>query len=263
MNDRPLDGREPENHVEERPDGAPATVRLASAGRGPGLIVGLIAVFVAIALIKPWSFGGGSTRPIPRPTPAAAAPSADPLAALRLHCQEPDGWRVYSREHWATLTVHSWRSLDPASAADGPLDPRIPIVAVVAEIDGLGYCSPWTTNQRPPADAQVDAWVVTDGGHNPDGRGRTMTIAETIPLQPVDPSWPSVAGNLYGPPDNRFDPMIVAPAVWPGGRYVFAVRAPGYQRWWGVDVEPPPNEAPSPNTAPGERPAPSPTAARP
>jgi hypothetical protein len=257
MNDRAPDGREPENDVEDRSDDAPVTVRLASAGRGPGVIVGLVAVFLAIALIKPWTFGGVSTRPTPRPTaPAAPAPSADPLAALRLHCQEPDGWRVYSSEHWAALTVHSWRTLDPAPAADGPLDPRIPIVAVVAEIDGLGYCSPWTTAQRPPADAQVDGWVITDGG-NRGGHGVVLTLAEPIPLQPIDSSWPTVAGNLYAPPDNRFDPMIVAPVDWPGGRYVFAVRAPGYQRWWGVDVEPPPIQAPSPNIAPGKSSAPS------
>lgn len=263
MNDRRPDWREPENDVEDGPDGAPVTVRLASAGRGPGVIVGLVAVFLALALIKPWTFGGGSARPIPRPTaPVAAAPSADPLEALRLHCQEPDGWRVYGREHWGPQTVQSWRSLDPAPAADGPLDARIPIVAVVAEIDGLGYCSPWTTAQRPPADAQVDGWVVTDGG-NRGGHGVVLTLAEKIPLQPIDSSWPSVAGNLYGPPNNRFDPMIVAPVVWPGGRYVFAVRAPGYQRWWGVDVEPPPVEAPSPNIAPGKGPAPVSSSASP
>jgi len=264
MNDRPPAGREPENDVQDGSDGAPVTVRIASAGRGPGVIVGLVAVFLAIALIKPWNFGGGPTRPTPHPTvPPAAAPSADPVEALRLHCQEPDGWRVYGREHWGLQTVQSWRSLDPASAADGPLDSRIPIVAVVAEMDGLGYCSPWTTAQRPPADAQVEGWVITAGGRNPDGRGGTLTLAEKIPLQPVDSSWPSVAGNLYGPPDNRFDPMIVAPVVWPAGRYVFVVRATGYERWWAVDVELPPIEAPSPKIAPGKGPAPASSAASP
>src|SRR5947208_3381781 len=82
------------------PDGsaaAPVTARLGSAGRGPEILVGLIAVFVALALIKPWGLAGGGPRPTPRATPAAvAAASTDPLAALRHHCQEPSGWRIYA-----------------------------------------------------------------------------------------------------------------------------------------------------------------------
>ena len=63
---------------------------------------------------------------------------------------------------------------------------------------------------------------------------------------------------LYGPPVNRFDPTIVDTVGWPGGRYVFAIRAPGYERWWGVDVEPPGEIAPPRGVAPRGEPGPTP-----
>jgi hypothetical protein len=251
VNARPNGGGEPDGDVVDRPAGAPVTVRLSSAGRGPGTVVGLIAIFVAVALIKPWAFGGAAApRPTPRMTAApTAAPSVDPLAALRVHCQEPAGWRIYSRERWATVTLRSWRSLDPVAVANGPLDPAIPIVPLGAQVDALGYCSPWGAGERPPDTARVDGWLIAADG----GAGRA--VAGTIRLQPVDPSWPSTLGALYGPPVDRFDSNAVETIGWPSGRYVFAIRAPGYQRWWGVDVEPPPPRGVSVGPAASARPA--------
>ncbi|HEY8845578.1 MAG TPA: hypothetical protein VIM24_02870 [Candidatus Limnocylindrales bacterium] len=250
MNDRPNGWGEPDRDVLDRPAGAPVTVRLSSAGRGPGIAVGLIAIFVAVALIKPWAFGDAAVpRPTPRLTAApTAVPSVDPLAALRVHCQEPAGWRIYSRERWAKVTVRSWRSLEPAHGVNGPLDPAIPIVPVGAQVDALGYCSPWDAGERPPDAARVDGWRIAT-----DGRGGTT--AETIRLQPFDPSWPSILGALYGPPVDRFDSNAVETIGWPGGRYVFAIRALGYQRWWGVDVEPPPAADATDGPAASARPA--------
>jgi hypothetical protein len=252
VNERPNGRGGPDRDASERPAGAPVTVRLSSAGRGPAIAVGLIAVFVAVALIKPWALGGAAApRPTPRLTAApTAVPSVDPLAALRVHCQEPAGWRIYSRERWAKVTVRSWRSLEPARAANGPLDPAIPIVPLGAQVDALGYCSPWSADERPPDTARVDCWRIAT-----DGRGGGVAIAETNRLQPVDPGWPSILGALYGPPVDRFDSNAVETIGWPGGRYVFAIRAPGYQRWWGVDVEPPPaadaSDGPAASARPG------------
>ena len=154
--------------------------------------------------------------------------------ALRHHCEEPVGWRVYTSERWARLTVRSWKTIDPADGASDPLDPAIPIIPLAAQIDALGYCSPWTDPERPPADAVVNGWRLT-----PDGSG-VQPIAERIVLRPADPGWPSVLGALYGPPANRFDPNAIGTIGWPSGRYVFEIRAPGFERWWGVDIEPPP-----------------------
>ena len=241
---------EPGRDAPQRPAEPPVTVRLGSPGRGPGVAAALITVFVALALIKPWDGGPGAPRQTPRITAVPVeAPSIDPLAELRHHCQEPVGWRIYSHERWATLTVRSWKSFIPASIAEGPLDPVIPVIPLAAVIDGLGYCSPWTGAERPPDSARVRAWRIAPIV------GRTV-VADSVPidLNAVDPGWPSVLGALYGPPVNRFDPTIADTVGWPGGRYVFAIQAPGFERWWGVEVEPP-HVVPSPAAQPGGGPA--------
>jgi hypothetical protein len=235
MIDHPIEG-EPDRNAEDRPADTPATIRLASRGRGPGIATILIAVFVSLALVKPWAGPPGAPRPTPRVTAApTAAPSVDPLAELRRNCQEPMGWRIYSRERWAKMTVRSWKSFDPAYGASGPLDPQIPILPMGAQIEALGYCSPWTDGERPPADARVSGWRITS-----DRGVDAGSVAEPIALNAEDPRWPSVLGALYGPPVNRFDSTAVETLGWPGGRYVFAIRAPGFERWWGVEIEPPP-----------------------
>jgi hypothetical protein len=256
MNDRPPSRTGTERDAPDPRTGVAISTRLGGGGRGAGIVAGLIAIFVGVALIKPWP-GPSAPRATPRITVApATAATPDPLAELRLHCQEPLGWRIYSQELWATMTVRSWRSLRPAYGATGPLDLSIPIVPVGARIEGLGYCSPWTPDQRPPDTARVDGWAIVAPGRAAEGGNLGTPVATPISLQPLEPGWPSVLGALYGPPVNRFDPMIVETAGWPGGRYVFAIRAPGYERWWGVDLAPQAAD-------PGASPAASPGAASP
>jgi hypothetical protein len=249
MNDRPAGRGDPDHDAAHRPAGVPVTTRLGGSGRGAGIVATLIAIFVGLALLKPWP-GAGSPRPTPQASVAPRAiATADPLAALRRHCEEPTGWRIYSRERWSTMTIRSWRSFEPAPGADGPLDPTIPVIPLGAQIVGLGYCSPWTGGERPPAEAQVGAWRLV-----PRGRAADEWLAATIPLQPLDPSWPSVLGALYGPPLGWIDPIVARDPAWLAGRYVFAIRGPGYERWWGVNVEPPFS---APVARPVARPAPS------
>jgi hypothetical protein len=256
MNDRPGSRTGPERIAAADPPGAATTARLGGGGGGAGVVAALIAIFVAVALVKPWP-GPGAPRPTPRltVTPRVIA-SVDPLAELRLHCQEPPGWRIYSQELWSTLTVRSWRSLEPAYRASGPLDPAIPIVPLAARIDALGYCSPWTPDQRPPDTARIDGWRIVIPGREADGGQFGPPVAATATLQPLESGWPSVLGALYRPPADEDHGAAGATAVWPDGRFVFAVRAPGYERWWAVDVEAPP-------LLPGSRPDASPGAASP
>jgi hypothetical protein len=252
--DRPSD---PARDDEGRPTETRVSARLESQGRGPEIVAVLIAIFVAVALVKPWGNGtSGGPRPTPRASIApAAAPSIDPLAQLRRNCEEPIGWRVYTSERWGKLTVRSWKTIDPVHGATGPLDPTVPNVPLAAQIDALGYCSPWRDGERPPIDSVVTGWRIS-----PEGSG-AQPEAVPIDLQPVDPSWPSVLGALYGPPVNRFDPNAIEVVGWPGGRYVFVIQGPGFERWWGVAVEPPTflaptdGDAPTPSVAPGGRPA--------
>jgi len=257
--DRPSD---PGRDGEGRPTETKVSARLESRGRGPEIVAVLIAIFVGIALVKPWGNGtSGEPRPTPRVSIApVAAPSVDPLAQLRRNCEEPVGWRVYTSERWGRLTVRSWKTVDPVHGATGPLDVTIPTVPLAAQIDALGYCSPWSDGERPPADSLVTGWRISSE------RSRAGPEAVPIVLESVDPSWPSVLGALYGPPVNRFDPNAIEVIGWPGGRYVFVIQAGGFERWWGVDVEPPTflapidGDAPTPGVAPGGGPAaPSPS----
>jgi len=242
MNVRPPGRIGPERDAPDRPTGATTTTRLAGGGRGPAIIGALIAAFVAVALLKPWP-GPGASRPTPRiPTVQAPVATVDPLAELRLHCQEPLGWRIFSQERWLAMTVRSWRSLQPAYGAKGPLDPAIPIVPIVARLDGLGYCSPWTQDQRPPDAATVDAWQIVASVAETDGRNLGATVANGLSLHPLMPGWATVLGALYAPPGDGSASQTATAPVWPVGRFVFAVRAPGYQRWWGVDLQPPSDE---------------------
>jgi hypothetical protein len=231
------DPAQPTTEGDDRPIGAPITVRLSSGGRGTVVLAALIATFLAVAVVKPWG-GVRAPRPLPMPTAApTVAPSIDPLASLRRNCDEPPGWRIYSRDHWAGMTVRSWRAFDPASSASGPLDPTIPVVPVVASTDALGYCSPWTAGEKPPNDATVVGWRVVLPGADGTQAGSDVPSAEQIALRPVDPSWATVVGAWYEPPVDRRGRNVAEPMDWPAGRYIFAIRGTGYARWWAVDIE--------------------------
>lgn len=239
------------------------TTRIAGRDRGSAIGAGLIAVFLVVALVKPWS--APDDDPGPRPVGRAdagvaqtPAPTPD-LSDLRAHCQEPLGWRVYSRENWSGQAVRAWRSVEPVVLADGPLDPRIPVVQLGSGIEALGYCSPWTGAERPPAGATVAAWRLA-----PTRRGGDPF--EALILETIDPQRPTVLGALYGglpgtPSGSSPGPVGAGagsdrPAGWPAGRFVFRVVGPDWERWWAVDVAEPrlplhaPSDRPMPPTGP-------------
>jgi hypothetical protein len=213
---------------DRRPPAQTATfARIGGAGRGPGIIVAAVAIFLAVALIKPWP-GGGLPRPTARPAtpPPTQQPSADPLAAIRLDCQDPPGWRIFSRERWAGGTLRSWRSVEPVIDAAGPTDPRIPLIPISPEIVALGYCAPWGAAERPPDDVAVRAWSVaasTDG----------VPAAEPLTLVDASATLRPPLGALYEPPHG---PSEARPALWPSGIVVFTVDGRGFHRWWAVRI---------------------------
>lgn len=246
---------------------APAVVRIAGPGRAPALLSALILVFVVGALLKPWA---PATRPqrlvqgaTPQPTEVSSSVEPDFLAGLRAQCEEPDGWRVYSRGGFLDLAVRVWRSVEPATAAAGPLDPAMPLIQVGVVNEAVGYCAPWTGAERPPDVSLVSAWRLA-----PDAGGSPAAIA--IPLVRVAPDRASVLGALYAGPVDGSGPAGGTARGWPLGRYVFAVRSPAWERWWAVDISAPsPVPAPAPSPArslipsPAPSPAPSAPAERP
>jgi hypothetical protein len=229
------------------------TARIGPADRGSALVAGLIVLFLGVALMKPWDAptgGWGAAGGVPLPDSAGALPGAGAtpaptpdLSDLRQHCQEPLGWRVYSREGGNGRTVRAWRSVEPAPSASGPLDPAIPVVQLGPGIEALGYCSPWTGLERPAVRSKVQAWRLA-----PERRGGDGFVA--LALRSIAPAAPTPLGALFGPLIGG--DRVGAPGQgWPAGRYVFSLSSPGWERWWAVDIAEPDRRPESSSHGPG------------
>lgn len=273
--DRGWSGREPDD---EPAQVEPRLIQLGRADRLPAwLAIGFV-LFVAVAVVKPWPTSAPPAAPAgPRPTSEAEPtprPTDDPLAALRRNCEEPLGWRVYSIERWTDQALRIWRSVEPATAAAGPADPRIPVIPLGPAVGLVGYCSPWDGPERPPPDSRVLAWRLPPAG----------SVDVPVAIDPVSAGpWPAnVLGALFGPPgtgagagaagSGSLEPTLptrspsasrsaagplgapsgaassgaassassAAPATpdWPSGRFVLELEAAGWQRWWAFDIPP-------------------------
>jgi hypothetical protein len=232
-----------------------ATVRVARRGRQTSWLAAVLAALVVVAVAKPW--GGGVARPagplvqgsfVLPSEPAAPFPGPPAAAeALQSQCGEPLGWRVFTHEEFLGRTVRTWRAVEPALAASGPLDPGVPIIQVGPMIEALGYCSSWTRADRPPSGVAVSAWRIA-------GSERAGQTAVAVPLESLVPEWPTDLGALFSPAaggaaarggsgnatGNGGDARSDAPeASWSLGRYVFALRADGFERWWAVNISRP------------------------
>lgn len=209
----------------------PAVVRLAGRDRMPGRLTALLVIFVVVAIIKPWPAGGGD-RPVMNPdVPPAptATPTEDPLNAIRADCQDPPGWRTYSREAWSRGELRSWRSLQPATTASSPLDAQLPVVPFVAAVLELGFCAPWSGPERPPDGATVHVWQVVPPGSTLGTRSGAVELS----LRGASSTLRLPFGRMFLPPDG-----VRGERAWPPGRYVFEIAGSGYERWWAVAIEP-------------------------
>jgi hypothetical protein len=233
----------------------PPVVQVGSRDRGPAVLAIAILAFVGIAIVKPWPASAPSSIAITPPhlsetDPPTPAPTPDPLAGLRRQCEEPLGWRVYTVEDWYKQTLRIWRSVAPAAAATGPLDPSIPVVPLGPVVGELGYCSPWDGAERPPPGSTLTAWSVPAPGVA--GRAVRLTPASTAAYPP------SVLGAAFGPPGPSGPPSSHAddenaggspatgaspstPGVatvrrWPAGRFVFELTGQHWSRWWSVEI---------------------------
>ena len=202
----------------------------------------LVAVLVAIAILKPWGPGSAPAPPrVPRtalpvlatPTPRPTNESADGLAAPI--CLGAGAWQVASLETWRTQRVRVWRAVEPIADAVGPLDPAIPTVPVVAlEIEALGWCAPTYGADRPAGPARVTAWFVLDA------------IAVELQLRQVLPERGTTqVAALYrlrglcppGPACPTTPTAVTEP--WRTGRVVFRYEDLGGDRvaWFAADIE--------------------------
>jgi hypothetical protein len=245
-----------------RPDGPAlsASARISGGSARWRLSVAAVAMFLVVALVKPW----GATAPPtgsrvpdssqPERQLIAAAARDDDLADLRSNCDEPFGWRVYSREGPITgMPFRVWSSVTPATSATGPTDPALPLVQVAPTIEALGYCAPWRGPDAPPEGVEVAAWELEPGARPVDA-----PTARPLTLVPVAPARPSQFTGLYHEHDASRPGASHGPdETWPHGHYVFRVSADTWARWWAVEVSLP-WASPGPSAAaPPSRPAPS------
>jgi hypothetical protein len=238
-----------------------ATVRIARGSRRTGWLAALVAGFIVVMVAKPWAGAARPPRPVVQgsltlPTATRVLIPGPPAAAeaLQLQCGSPLGWRVFTREGFLGQTLRAWRFVEPAAAASGPLDPGVPIIQVGPTIEALGYCSSWTRDERPPADVAVSAWRIA-------GSVAADETAVAVRLESLVPDWPTDLGALFSPGagsvgavrgsgsagagsggarsgggDGRSGALV---SSWSLGRYVFAVRGDGFERWWAVNISRP------------------------
>jgi hypothetical protein len=176
-------------------------------------VVAILAAFLAIAILKPWSFGGdgsaGGGPALATATPSAAAiasadaPVATPTTAPTVEdpnampCLTDATDQVVMIERWAGHEVRSWvAAADLKDAGAGPLDPRlVPVVIFSSHVIGLGVCAPRElAGAGPPAAELRDlATIVEDGG---------APVAEYLgPPEPITvPGAGTEPAVLYGAP---------------------------------------------------------------
>jgi hypothetical protein len=216
--------------------------RMARHDRRPEVLAVVAALLAAVVIVKPWSEPAAAIAPPARTVIAVAdrpdpTPEPDGLAGLRHDCADPLGWRVYSHEIWTDERVRAWHRLDPVAAASGPLDRDIPVVQIGSGTTALGYCSPWTGSERPPADASVAAWRIVDGAATGDRSGSDDRRATPLALRSIAPAVPTVLGALYGLIPSHADASETNDTRgWEPGEVVFAVRGANWQRWWAVNL---------------------------
>ena len=213
-------------------------------------------MLVGLAIIKPWptvipGIGGAPSASASRQagpdTPKATATPDIERALVSSFCLDPSGWRLFSSERWAGRRIRGWKVIEPASAADGPGDVRIPLVPEASRaVLTLGYCAPISGPDRPPGPTTTTIYRQVTDPAGSGGFGWETVVAPRI--APADT--PSSLGGAWGPPGTTgrsADPSSGPANGWPSGTYVFGIQGAGgagrtFERWFGVvvDVLPPP-----------------------
>ncbi|HEX5823332.1 MAG TPA: hypothetical protein VFY18_02630 [Candidatus Limnocylindrales bacterium] len=208
-------------------NGGPVVVRVNAARRGGAAWVAfVVAVFIGIAVVKPWPAAVREAPPQQADPTIEPAPT-EPPSAVRLLCKDPVGWRVGTIEELVDgLPFSDWGVIEPVQAG-GPGDPRIPFFVVASgSVTALGYCAP--PDDAPPADARLAIFRLIPG-----------RLPEPIRTTRLVPNPPSPLGGLYRPDrgQSRLEGDVPTTASWATGIYVFHVHAAnGYERWFGADV---------------------------
>jgi hypothetical protein len=218
--------------------------------------LGVVIVLLAVAILKPWTFGTGQPTGLLGVVPIESAaitpmPTEDRSAeglAIPI-CLGTGGWRVASLETWRTQDVRVWRAIDPIAAATGPLDPAIPSVPIVAiQLTALGWCAPAFGDVMPVGPAIVTAWSVKDG------QAAELQLRQVRPLDGITPIAALYVPLTRCPETTLCAPLLPTPVPrpWSTERIVFRYRddATTNLSWFAADIEILPPSAATPTPIP-------------
>ena len=235
----------------------PPACRGPDRQRRPGAApsAALILVFVTGAVLKPWASPAAARGPVraPRLAPRWPPPRSSriPSAGLRAHCRGAGGLagvqprdvvprpgRPRSGAASSPRPRRRARSIRPSRCPAGRRRSRR---SATAPVDRHG------------APARRDARPALAAGARPPAGPRPSSRSRSSASRP--PSRPSLGAPLRARRGRPIAGRRDDPAGWSIGRYVFAVRVAGLERWWAVDVSAPADarRAASPGVAPRAR----------
>lgn len=233
--------------------------------REPSILVALIAAFLLIALLKPWSLGeNGSDSGQPRapsaiPSGTELAIDGEPSLAATPSIVDPNAMacltdvteQVVILERWAGHEVRSWIAAADVTVSR-PLDQRlVPIPFFSTHVIGVGICAPRArTGSQQPAARLLDVQSIVQTATGP--LTVDLGVPDPITLQLGDPepallygapvaTSPRASANLprFYPADPAAEPWPAIPtpgmgppsstdgwATWPAGSYAIAFLFP-------------------------------------
>jgi hypothetical protein len=215
--------------------------------RGPSILVGVVAILVLVALVKPWSFGDGSSTGgshVPNRTigPRAAVdggavPSASPgppdLNALA--CLSGDTEQLVLLERWPGNEIRSWVAVADSDSI-GATNAASPTTIIhSSHVIGIGICPRLSSGGSSFGSAHLlDVLAIS-----PSTTGRIsvdLGVPEPITLVTESPEWALLYGPATGAPvgggpraGTSASPVgTSAPvsATWAAGVYLLAFTFP-------------------------------------
>lgn len=212
--------------------------------RLPALLISAAAIFVAIALIKPWPAPSPTTHtdnhPIRPTTPQTAQPTAlTGESGYFQQCFPTATWRLTAiQDHGATAVRTVW----PASPSFYALvndDPVDPVLVYGAAVEAIGFCAPGDAAARLASAASVSLW-------RRDARG---VIVPVDGARVIDTLLASEGEVYFAPPTP-----LATNGEWPVGDYFFSIgqdRTGSSPTWMALQVLALPVEKPlRPTTSP-------------
>jgi hypothetical protein len=239
--------------------------------RGPRIALIGLAIFVLVAIVKPWPAATGGQRPGATGGIAAASPSTNPNATSPIPTSTPgpnamaclagDVEQIVTLERPAGGKVQSWIAAVDEAAPD-PLALRVaPISIFSTHVAGIGVCAPDRGSSASPlvgaAADRVQAATVLDVQVIVDASAASRAVDLGPPVALDGQSTDTGAARLYGAPSTPAPGRTPAPSrsspgpgpstaidrpSWVAGSYAigfaFPSDRPGTIRWVRVLLTP-------------------------